>query len=81
MKKKLSLPDNETMKWLSPLKCDGYAEYRDEAFLERLDVKLNKVPLNEFSVALNHLMNSELNNETVSTRNLARPCTEPFMEG
>jgi len=38
----------EDIQWLSPLKSDDYAEYRDEAFLELLDVKLKKLPLNEF---------------------------------
>jgi len=45
---KLNLSDNETIKWLSPLKNDGYAEYRDGDFLERLGVKLEKVPLSQF---------------------------------
>jgi hypothetical protein len=45
---KLNLSDNEIIEWLSPLKSDGYAEYRDRAFLERLGVKLEKVPLSEF---------------------------------
>lgn len=48
MRENLNLPDNETIEWLSPLKSDGYAEYRDGAVLERLAVKLEKEPLDEF---------------------------------
>jgi len=48
IRKSLSLSNNETIEWLSPLKSDGYAEYRDGDFLERLDVKLEKVSLSEF---------------------------------
>jgi hypothetical protein len=40
IRKNLNLPNNETIEWLSPLKGDEYAEYRDEAFLERLEVTL-----------------------------------------
>jgi hypothetical protein len=48
IRRKLNLPDNEMIEWRSPLKSDGYAEYRDEAFLERLGVKLEKMPLSQF---------------------------------
>ena len=34
--------------WLSPIKSDDYAEYRDEAFLELLGVNLDLVSLSEF---------------------------------
>ncbi|MCK5274406.1 MAG: hypothetical protein KAR37_07155 [Alphaproteobacteria bacterium] len=37
-----------SIQWLSPLPGDGFAEYRDEAFLGRLDVDLPKRPLAEF---------------------------------
>jgi len=37
-----------TIDWLSPLSDDDYAEYRDQAFLDRLDVVLANRPLNEF---------------------------------
>ena len=43
--------EDETMKsiqWVSPLKRDNYAEYRDESFLELLNVSPQKVPLNKF---------------------------------
>lgn len=34
--------------WLSPLKSDGYAEYFDQEFLDRLGLHSLKVPLSEF---------------------------------
>lgn len=34
--------------WLSPLECDGYAEYRDSAFVERLGIDLSNHPLGAF---------------------------------
>lgn len=36
------------IQWLSPLKCDDYAEYRDSAFLERLGIRLDKRPLQSY---------------------------------
>lgn len=42
------LKDSEELEWLSPLKGDEYAEYRDSAFLKLLGIKLNKTPLREF---------------------------------
>jgi len=36
------------IKWLSPSEKDEYAEYRDQAFLDKLEVKLEKVPLEKF---------------------------------
>ena len=45
IRRNLNLPDNETIEWLSPLETDRYAEYRDEAFIERFGVKLEKMPL------------------------------------
>lgn len=41
-------PFNEQISWLSPVESDGYAEYYDEAFLERLGVSNLKVPLRDF---------------------------------
>ena len=38
----------ERITWLSPVHSDGYAEYFDEAFLDRLGVHDLKVPLNQF---------------------------------
>ena len=36
------------IQWLSPLENDSYAEYRDEAFLDRLEIRLSKFPLGSF---------------------------------
>jgi hypothetical protein len=44
----LNFSEEEHITWLSPLKSDDYAEYRDQAFLNLLDVKLEKVPLAQF---------------------------------
>lgn len=42
------LSEEERVEWLSPLKSDAYAEYRDQAFLDLLDVKLEKGLLTQF---------------------------------
>jgi len=34
--------------WLSPIKSDKYAEYRDETFLDLLGIELKKRPLSDF---------------------------------
>jgi hypothetical protein len=39
---------SDTIEWVSPLKDDEYAEYRDNDFLERLGISELKVPLNHF---------------------------------
>jgi hypothetical protein len=44
----LGLVDDEEIRWLSPLESDDYAEYRDEAFLQRLGAKLETTTLSEF---------------------------------
>lgn len=44
----LNFSEKEHIQWFSPLKNDDYAEYRDQAFLKLLDVKLEKLPLDEF---------------------------------
>jgi len=36
------------IRWLSPLKDDHHAEYRDQAFLDLLEVQLRSRPLNTF---------------------------------
>jgi len=36
LKQSLELPQSEKIDWLSPLEKDNYAEYHDEAFLEKL---------------------------------------------
>ncbi|MDD3581451.1 MAG: hypothetical protein PHW74_10560 [Desulfobacca sp.] len=38
----------EKITWVSPLRQDDYAEYRDNDFLDRLDIKLNQRSLNQF---------------------------------
>ena len=44
----LGLCSSEKIEWLSPLESDGFAEYRDEQFIERLNVSLNNQPLKDF---------------------------------
>ena len=44
----LNFANNEFVEWRSPLASDDYAEYRDQAFLDLLDVKLEKEPLTQF---------------------------------
>jgi len=44
----LDLPDTEKITWLSPVADDEYAEYRDQAFLDLLGIKLPKVSLSDF---------------------------------
>jgi len=48
IKANFGFDQSESICWLSPLEEDCYAEYRDQAFLKRLDVSLDKVPLAEF---------------------------------
>jgi hypothetical protein len=48
IRRALNLPEGERIEWLSPLRADAYAEYRDEAFLKLLGVKLGIVSLAEF---------------------------------
>ena len=42
------LASDEVIEWVSPLKDDQYAEYRDASFLRRLGVELGQRPLHEF---------------------------------
>jgi hypothetical protein len=39
---------SEEINWKSPLKCDDYAEYRDNCFLNVLDLNIHGNKLNEF---------------------------------
>lgn len=39
---------NESVSWLSPRQADEWAEYRDHAFLDLLNLKADKFPLEEF---------------------------------
>ena len=45
---KLSLPKSHHIEWLSPLASDDYAEYRDQDFLNLLDVTTPKTQLKDF---------------------------------
>jgi hypothetical protein len=44
----LNLSEDEYVQWLSPLKSDEYAEYRDHAFLDLLNIRLEKTSLAQF---------------------------------
>ncbi len=46
----LHLERGDTIRWLSPLEDDDrpFKEYRDEEFLQRLDIKLDRKPLADF---------------------------------
>ena len=48
LRTQLDLPDTERITWLSPIADDEYAEYRDQAFLDLLGIKLTKVSLSDF---------------------------------
>jgi len=39
---------DERIEWLSPIEDDGFAEYYDQAFLDRLGLTTLRVPLREF---------------------------------
>jgi hypothetical protein len=45
---RIGLAKDERVHWLSPLRDDHYAEYRDREFLERLGVSLDLVSLRAF---------------------------------
>jgi hypothetical protein len=44
----LKLAENEHIHWLSPLKCDEYAEYSDQESLDLVNVSLRKRTLTDF---------------------------------
>lgn len=48
IRRKFGLPKDEGIQWLSPLKRDNYAEYRDQEFIDLLGVKLTRIPLANF---------------------------------
>jgi hypothetical protein len=48
VKATFSLEGSEEIEWVSPLKDDDYAEYRDADFLQRLGITIDKRPLKEF---------------------------------
>lgn len=48
LRRKLDLLPGESITWRSPLEEDDFAEYRDEDFLVRLGVDLERYPLRDF---------------------------------
>lgn len=48
IKSAYNFPVAESITWVSPLREDKYAEYRDDSFLAQLDVKLARFPLKKF---------------------------------
>jgi len=48
LEKECSLTNDEHITWVSPLKTDEFAEYRDQEFLHQLGVSLKQHPLNTF---------------------------------
>ena len=45
---RLNLPGADEIEWCSPLEADAYAEYGDEAALERLQIPVLREPLQRF---------------------------------
>jgi hypothetical protein len=45
---KMGLSGQDKINWLSPLEREGYAEYKDQPFLDKISVRLEKRPLEEF---------------------------------
>jgi hypothetical protein len=48
IRRNLELSEDENIQWLSPLRSDRYAEYRDQAFLKLLDLELKQTSLAQF---------------------------------
>jgi hypothetical protein len=48
LREQVSLSGNERISWLSPVKDDDYAEYRDKSFLDRLGIILPNRQLTDF---------------------------------
>jgi len=46
--RELNLSEEDNINWLSPLRNEGYAEYFDEASLDKLGVQLSRKPLRGF---------------------------------
>ena len=44
----LGYHNSEPIEWLSPKADDDYSEYRDQAFLDLLDIKFSKIRLKDF---------------------------------
>jgi hypothetical protein len=45
---RLKESENERIRWLSPLRCDEYAEYSDQESLDLLGIRLERRPLSSF---------------------------------
>ncbi len=45
---KLQIPKDEEITWLSPLASKNYAEYKDQEFLDVLEIEPTKIKLSEF---------------------------------
>ncbi len=48
VRQSFGFPVAEELEWLSPLANDGYAEYSDQAFLDRLGIATTSSPLTSF---------------------------------
>jgi hypothetical protein len=48
IREQINLPETDIITWLSFISEDGYAEYRDQAFLDLLGITLPKVSLSDF---------------------------------
>ena len=48
IKNQLTLPVDQSINWLSSKAEDEFAECRDQAFLDLLDIKPRKIPLSNF---------------------------------
>jgi len=48
IRRKVGISKDEDILWLSPLKNDNYAEYRDQAFLDLLRIELRRFSLADF---------------------------------
>lgn len=46
--RELDLPEDDRITWVSPLRTEGYAEYFDQASLDKLGVKLERRTLTDF---------------------------------
>lgn len=45
---RFNLLDRNRLEWVSPLSDDEYAEYSDQIFLDKLGIRLDKLPLKDF---------------------------------
>jgi exonuclease III len=48
LRQSLHLPERAEITWLSPLQAEGFVEYRDQAWVDRLGVQLAKKSLRDF---------------------------------